>query len=191
MKKYLSLLLVIFLNINYFCYAQEQEGYSKKIDSLQTEYITKELVLTTNESEKFWPIYTNYKNEIRTVRKEVESDPIALDEKVLNIRKKYKHDFKEILEGEDRVNKVYLLEKSFRDMLRNELLERQSKGEEGEAGDSIKQEDDTINPNDTTAQEGAIKGEDTTKQEETIKREDMLKGQDTIKETDSIKGGNN
>ena len=160
MKKYLSVLLVIFLNMSHFSHAQTQEGYSKKIDSLQIDYITKELVLTTAESQKFWPIYTNYKNEIKTVRKEIESDPIALEEKILNIRKKYKYDFKQILEGEDRVNKVYVLEKRFREMLRNELLERQSKGEDS------KKEDTTIGK-DTTKLEDTTKGEDTTKREDT------------------------
>lgn len=136
MKKKLTVLLVIFLNINYFCYAQAQDGYSKKIDSLQVEYFTKELLLKTDEAERFWPVYNNYKNEIKTARKDSESDPIALEEKILNIRKKYKNDFKEILEIEERVNKVYVLEKSFREMLRNELLDRQSKGEEDKDPDS-------------------------------------------------------
>ncbi|WP_157580336.1 hypothetical protein [Segetibacter koreensis] len=125
MTKKVTVLLVILLNINYFCYAQAQEGNSKRIDSLQVEYFNKELVLTPEESDKFWPVYNSYKNEIKSVRKENESDPIALEEKVLNIRKKYKNDFKRILNTDDRVNKVYVLEKNFRDMLRNELLERQ------------------------------------------------------------------
>ncbi|HEX8279434.1 MAG TPA: hypothetical protein VF540_12095, partial [Segetibacter sp.] len=163
MKKYLSVLLVIFLNMSHFSHAQVQEGYSKKIDSLQIDYITKELVLTTAESQKFWPIYTNYKNEIKTVRKEIERDPIALEEKILNIRKKYKHDFKQILEGEERVNKVYVLEKSFIEMLRNELLERQSKGEGSKGEDTTaKQEDTTAKHQDSTKREGTTK-EDTTK----------------------------
>ncbi|CAA9524070.1 MAG: hypothetical protein AVDCRST_MAG96-3089 [uncultured Segetibacter sp.] len=115
--------------MNYFCYAQASDGYSKKIDSLQAEYFTKELVLNTEESEQFWPVYNNYKNEIRTVRKENETDPIALEEKILNIRKKYKYDFKKILVDENRANKVYVLEKSFREMRRNEILDRQSKDE--------------------------------------------------------------
>lgn len=130
MKKKITVLIVIFLNINYFCYSQAQEGISKKVDSLQIEYFTKELLLTSVESDKFWPIYNNYKNEIKTVRKENESDPIALEEKILNVRKRYRNDFKKILEDDERVNKVYVLEKNFREMLRNELLDRQSKGEE-------------------------------------------------------------
>src|SRR5215210_3351429 len=160
MKRKFVVLFVIFLNVSYFCYSQAQEGYSKKIDSLQVEYFTKELVLTPAESEKFWLVYNNYKNEIKTARKEDESDPIALEEKILNIRKKYKNDFKVILESEDRVNKVYVLEKSFREMLRNELLERQSKGEDS------KKEDTTIGK-DSTKLEDTTKGEDTTKREDT------------------------
>ncbi len=93
-------------------------------------------MLNAYESEKFWPIYNNYKNEIKTARQDSESDPIALEEKILNIRKKYKGDFKKILENEDRVNKVYVLEKNFREMLRNELLDRQSKDEEGKEPES-------------------------------------------------------
>ena len=127
MTKKVTVLLVILLNINYFCYAQAQEGNSKRIDSLQIEYFTKELVLTQEESVMFWPVYNSYKNEIKGVRKENESDPIALEEKILNVRKKYKDSFKKILEDDERVNKVYVLEKNFREMLRNELLDRQSK----------------------------------------------------------------
>ena len=127
MKKKLGILLVILLNINYFCYVQAQEANSKRIDSLQVAYFTEKLILTPEESTEFWPIYNNYKNEIKAVRKDSASDQIAVEEKVLNIRKKFKHDFKKILGTDDRVNKVYLLEKEFRDMLRNELLDRQTK----------------------------------------------------------------
>jgi len=130
MKKNLSILIAILLNINYFCYVQAQEANSKKIDSLQSVYFTEKLVLTPDESEKFWPVYNNYKNEIKTVKKENESDHIAAEEKVLNVRKKYKIDFKKILEDDDRVNKVYVLEKEFRDMLRDELIDRQTKDPE-------------------------------------------------------------
>lgn len=146
-KSKLIVLLVIFLNINYFCYSQTQEGYSKKIDSLQIEFFTKELVLTTDESEEFWQVYNNYKNEIISVRKENEKDPIALDEKILNVRKKYKGDFKRILEDDDRVNKVYVLEKSFRDMLRNELLDRQSKEEEVNKEEEVDKDTTSENKN--------------------------------------------
>lgn len=131
MKKKLSVLLAILISINYICYGQAQEANSKKVDSLQVAFFNEKLALTPDESDKFWPVYNNYKNEIKDARKESESDPIALEEKLLNIRKKYKNDFKKILDSDDRVNKVYVLEKDFREMLRNELLDRQSKDPDG------------------------------------------------------------
>jgi hypothetical protein len=127
MKKKMGILLVFLLNINYFCYVQAQEANSKRIDSLQVVYFTEKLVLTPEEGTEFWPVYNSYKNDIKVVRKDTASDQIAVEEKILNIRKKYKNDFKKILGTDDRVNKVYVLEKEFRDMLRNELLDRQNK----------------------------------------------------------------
>lgn len=117
------------LNINYFCYVSAQDPNAKKAETLQTAYFTKELVLTPDEASKFWPVYGDYKNEIKDVSKDEGTDPIALEEKVLNIRKKYKADFKKVLGSDDRVNKVYILEKNFRQMLRDELLDRRSSKE--------------------------------------------------------------
>ena len=122
MKKKLTLILVVLININYFCFAQSPQN--KKADSVQIEYFTKELGLTSEESEKLWPVYSNYKNEIRNIRKEDQSDQIVLEEKVLNIRKKYKDDFKAILGTDERVNKLFVAEKNFREMLRKELIKR-------------------------------------------------------------------
>ncbi len=129
MKIKLTLLLVIFINISYFCFAQAPQNV-KRVDSLQLEYLTKEVELTPEESEKLLPIYNNYKNEIKNITaKEDQSDPLVLDEKVLNIRKKYKDDFKSILGTDERVSKLFLAEKNFREMLRKELIKRNIKRE--------------------------------------------------------------
>ena len=136
MVKSLVILLALILNLHCSGYAQTpQDGSRKKPQELQIEYFTKELALTPDESQKFWPVYNNYKTDIKNIRTESEKDPIALEEKILNIRKKYKGDFKKVLDSDDRVNKVFVLEKSFREMLRNELLDRQSKGDTGKDKD--------------------------------------------------------
>ncbi|MDB5249362.1 MAG: hypothetical protein JWQ40_3756 [Segetibacter sp.] len=122
MKKKLTLLLVIFININYFCFAQGQDG-NKKAESVQIAYITKELALTPGESEKLWPIYNNYKNEIRSAIK-ANGSQIEMEEKVLNTKKKYKNDFQKVLGSEERVNKLFEAEKNFREILRQELERR-------------------------------------------------------------------
>jgi phosphoglycolate phosphatase-like HAD superfamily hydrolase len=90
-------------------------------------YITKELALTEGEAERLWPVYNNYKNEIRSAKGETGDDQIKLAEAVLNIRKKYKNEFKKILGSDQRVNKLFVAEKGFMKILQNELRNRQGK----------------------------------------------------------------
>lgn len=127
MKKKSILIIAIFLNISYICFAQKQEGGLRKAESLQIAFITKELALTPGESEKFWPLYDNYKNELREVIRDRDDDQIELEEKVLLTRKKYKNDFKTILGSDDRVNNLFIAERKFRNMLRKELMNRRMK----------------------------------------------------------------
>ena len=119
------ILIFCFLNFSYFCYAQPpQEGRMKRAEMVMGNFLEKELNLTPDEAEKLKPVYKSYFMDIRNARKEDNSDPLATEEKILNIRKKYKTDFKKILGTEERVNKLLLAEKKFRDILRKELIER-------------------------------------------------------------------
>jgi hypothetical protein len=125
MKKKLILLLAFFINISYFCYSQPHHGEGmKKAQMVLEDYLTKELNLSAEESQKLKPVYKSYFSEVREAKRENNSDPIATEEKVLNIRKKYRDDFKKILGSDERVNKLLLAEKNFRDILRKELMQR-------------------------------------------------------------------
>ena len=127
MKKILLLTLFL-LNINYFCYSQVQNR-KNNIEAIQIAYLTSELSLSPDEAQKFWPIYNEYRDELLAVRKEIRDDEIMFEEKVVNIRKKYKTDFKKVLETNVRVNQVFLAEKSFRELLRKELMKRRGNRE--------------------------------------------------------------
>ena len=127
MKKILLLTLFL-LNINYFCYSQVQNR-KNNIEAIQIAYLTRELSLSPDEAQKFWPIYNEYRDELVAVRKEVRDDEIMYEEKVVNIRKKYKTDFKKVLETDLRVNQVFVAEKSFRELLRKELMKRRGNRE--------------------------------------------------------------
>jgi len=49
-------------------YAQNDDNpKAQKIEALYVAYITKELKLTEAEAQKFWPVHTQYDNEIRAV----------------------------------------------------------------------------------------------------------------------------
>ena len=127
MKKILLLTLFL-LNINYFCYSQVNNR-KNNIEAIQIAYLTRELSLSPDEAQKFWPIYNEYRDELLVVRKELRDDEIMFEEKVVNIRKKYKTDFKKVLDTDIRVNQVFLAEKSFRELLRKELIKRRGNRE--------------------------------------------------------------
>ncbi len=122
MKKYI-LFLALFIGVGYICSAQPQRG--EKIEAIKVAYITKELSLTSSEAEKFWPVYNEYFKELKKAREENKRDELAFEERALNIRKKYKADFKKILVDDTRVNKVFVIDRNFREMLRREMLNRQ------------------------------------------------------------------
>ena len=127
MKKILLLTLFL-LNISYFCYAQFEKR-KNNIEAIQIAYLTRELSLSSEEAQKFWPVYNDYRDELVSVRKEARNDEVLFEEKVLNIRKKYKTDFKKVLGTDQRVNQVFVAEKSFRDLLRKELMNRRGNKE--------------------------------------------------------------
>ena len=110
-----------------FNYCSAQDGGDDRIEAVKMAYITKELNLTPDEAQRFWPVYNNYMNEIKTANDNNANDEIKREETIVNIRKKYKIEFKKILVSDTRVNKVYVVERNYRDLLRKELQKRQQK----------------------------------------------------------------
>lgn len=126
MRKIL-LILFLFISTAYFCNAQK--GKNEDINTVKIAYITNQLNLTPGEAQKFWPIYNRYFNEVKIAQQDSPNDIVAFQEKLVNIRKKYKADFKEVLGSDDRVNKVYTAEAKFILLLKNELNNRRNNGQ--------------------------------------------------------------
>ena len=124
MKKKIVLLLAFIINLSYICFAQPQGNKGNKAEAIQIAYLTKELDLTPEEAQKFWPIFNSYKQEMIAARKENSTDELESQEKVLNISKKYKPEFKKVLGTDQRVNNLFQADKNFREMLRKELMRR-------------------------------------------------------------------
>ncbi len=124
-----SLFILIFLLLQgYFCIAQEDNDRDQ-IEAVRTAYITNQLKLSPEEAQKFWPLYNNYIQELKKAQKENPDDVVAQQEKLVNIRKKYKNDFKKIIGSDERVNKAFTAEVEFRNMLRNEWRNRHPNGD--------------------------------------------------------------
>ena len=107
--------LLAFIAITTFAKAQEtQNGAQKKqenIEALKVAFLSKELVLTPDEAQKFWPLYDQYSKELKLLKND-NTDVLERDEKVLNLRKKYKDQFAKIL-GNQRANDMYKAESKF------------------------------------------------------------------------------
>jgi hypothetical protein len=124
MKKYL---LILFVMLGSFSILKAQDGNdtrAEKIKSLKIAFITQKLQLSTDEAQKFWPIYDQYENEINSLRLENKNATvIGIEEKLLTIRKKYLGSFEKVI-GPQRVNKLFIAEKDFRSILIQRLKNR-------------------------------------------------------------------
>ena len=128
MKKFLLILLAIVGTIS-FANAQNGNGQrQEKIQALKIAFITQKLQLTPQEAEKFWPVYNQYNNEIRTLRiNNKDGDALDNEQKLLDIRKKYKSSFENIL-GAQRLNDLFNAEREFRNILIKRLKEQRQQG---------------------------------------------------------------
>lgn len=96
-------------------------------EALKIAFITRELNLTAEESQKFWPVHNAYMEEMKNARKTQMGNEIAFEEKALAIRKKYNADFKKILNSDERANRIFQAEKGFNHVMGKEWIERRKK----------------------------------------------------------------
>jgi Na+-translocating ferredoxin:NAD+ oxidoreductase RNF subunit RnfB len=129
MKK-LLLIATLFLTVASAVLAQDDDDDKKnpggRVEALKIAYLTQKLNLSTEEAQRFWPIYNKYAAEIRKVRVDgrLNKEPeIEIEEKLLNIRKKYNGEFTKALSAE-KVNAFFKAEKDFGTVLQKELMER-------------------------------------------------------------------
>jgi len=101
----------------------------ENVEALKVAFITKHLNLNAEEAQKFWPAYNACFDELKKARQEKKDDVLAFEEAALNIRKKYKNDFKKALGSDERVNKAMGADRAFMSMIKDELQHR--RGEQG------------------------------------------------------------
>jgi hypothetical protein len=128
MKRIVILLQLFFLSYAGFAQVDDHaEGNdSKKIQAMEVAYITKELNLSPEEAEKFWPIFNRYRSEVKGIVADKSiPDPLLRQQKILDLRIKYRDQFIPILNA-SRSNKVFPAVDQFRQLVRRELLKRQN-----------------------------------------------------------------
>jgi hypothetical protein len=119
MKKFI--LYFTFLLVSFSAIAQTTEPTvaeqpnpqkAEKIKALYVAYITQQLSLTPDDAQKFWPIHAQYETEIKSAN-QGNTDELARQQNVLNIKKKYQANFSKVL-GADRCNNFYRHDGEFR-----------------------------------------------------------------------------
>ena len=98
----------------------------RKIQAMEMAFITKELNLSPDEAQKFWPVFNQYRNELKGMAGERKvGDQLEKQQKMLDIRKKYREDFTKVMSHE-RANKVFGAEEEFKSLVRREFQKRQA-----------------------------------------------------------------
>lgn len=113
---------------------EQREERMEKFKAMKVEYITSKLALTSEEAEKFWPVYNEFMEQMHSLemkrkktmreamKKEEVSDKEMLalielnfstDQKILDLRKQYDAKFKEVLSVQ-KVGKLYMAEEQFK-----------------------------------------------------------------------------
>jgi hypothetical protein len=135
MKKIL-LILTVFIGSLSIAKAQDdlpQDGVKRqeKIQALYIAFITERLQLTPDEAQKFWPVHTQFMNEIKAVNKDL--PPLEKEQAKLNIKKRYQDSFTKIL-GTQKCDKFYGLENEFK----QKLLDVMKKNRQNQPGGRLK-----------------------------------------------------
>jgi len=131
-----TILLILSVFIAGLLQVQAQEG-NEKIESIKIAFIAKRLNLTTEESQKFWPVYNQYEAEKKQIRqttigtvKDLKEDGdftnaeaeqaiakyVEFKAKDLDLIKKYVTEFRKILPA-TKVAKLVTAEEHFKKML--------------------------------------------------------------------------
>lgn len=96
------------------------------LESLKIAFLSKKLDLTPEEAQKFWPVYNQYISEMKKMHKEhkaMNGDELSLQEKALNITKKYRPDFLKCI-GNDKFNRMLTVNRDWKETVRKELERR-------------------------------------------------------------------
>lgn len=123
-----SFFVVAFMLVNSTGRAQNPQRVERlaRLQGLKIEFINRYLKLSSADS-GFWQVYTPYTMEMRRAKFNSMDDIIGMEEKVLTIRKKYQPEFRKILVAEDRVQKVYTIDREFNKLVREEMQKRTDK----------------------------------------------------------------
>ncbi|MFI5171334.1 MAG: hypothetical protein ACHQFW_03035 [Chitinophagales bacterium] len=117
MKKLITIFLLTFSIHNAFTQGPPPDMDEDKIEPLRIAFLTKYLELTTEEAQKFWPVYNNMRAELKVIMdseknlkngksindmtdeelNKLINSHFENDQKILDLKKKYVAEFKKVI----------------------------------------------------------------------------------------------
>ncbi|MEO5912359.1 MAG: hypothetical protein ABIP95_15840 [Pelobium sp.] len=115
----------------------KNQNKAKQIETIKIAYLTRRLALTPEESQKFWPVYNQYQDELSSVNRQKKQsrtenadnptqlvdEDLKFETRALELKKKYRQDFGKVLSAE-KVKRLYMAERDFREELIKQLKNR-------------------------------------------------------------------
>jgi len=123
MKHFLLITTLLFVTSFRLLAQDDDNDDTHAIRDKMNEYIRKRLDLSQEESAKFNPVFIRYFKEWRTTLRENKGDRLELQKKIIDLRIRYRTQFREIL-GEQRGNQVFGHQETFIKELRDLRRER-------------------------------------------------------------------
>lgn len=146
MKTYHVTLLSFLMMLSGLLHAQQRRD---NIEALHTAFITEKLNLSRDESQKFWPVYNDYRNDLDAIKKQRQqnkemirkaggidnmsnadaqkliANETDIETRELELRKEYIVKFEQVLSPQ-KVAKFYIAEDEFKLYLLKQLSERRA-----------------------------------------------------------------
>ncbi|SRR5690554_1473045 len=126
---FITICLIVFYCASGF--AQNDSERFQKIEIAKVAYITKRLNLSTTEAQKFFPIYNQYRSEMRKIvdqkratdKKRRSRNELEFDSEILDCKKRYREKFKSAVSA-SKASQFFEVEREFREQLFKELENR-------------------------------------------------------------------
>lgn len=151
-----TVLLLTFIALSGMAYSQAmgpppkgkgaRQEKKENIEAMKVAFITSKLDLTPEEAQKFWPVYNQYTEKVKELRKKRREDEreakknfdelsdkeieqaidndLTIRQKELDLQKEYNTKFKTVLPIK-KVSKLYLAEEQFKRVLLDKLKDKQ------------------------------------------------------------------
>jgi len=128
------LITCCFILLSCAVFGQRNDQRFQQIEAAKIAYITKQLHLSPTEAAKFFPIYNQYRDEMRDIyrakrtprsnfNRSTPPNELEFDTKVLACKKKYREKFSQVV-SPAKASQFFVVEREFRDKLFKELQQR-------------------------------------------------------------------